>query len=62
MSVRNPFVVRGGPPPGRMWLGGVRHDGGPWWRLWLANARRYRTRQGAAAAAAWCGGTVEERG
>lgn len=58
---RNKFAVRGGPGAGQMWLHGVRHDGGPWWRLWLKDARTYRTREEAEEAARWCGGTVVER-
>jgi len=50
------WVVRG---PQGMWLGGVRSDGGPYWRLRRRDAVRYRDLAEAEAAAAWCSGTVE---
>jgi hypothetical protein len=59
VSARRTFVVRGGPY-GTMYLGGVRYDGGPWWRLWVSSARRYAVRVEADSAATWSGGRVEE--
>ena len=55
---RQVWVVKAGD--GRnLWLGGVRNDGGPFWRLSRANATRYKRQDLAADAARRCGGVLE---